>query len=77
MTLATIAQAAELLNVSPRLIAKLIEEADASKKSRWRWGKELVELTPTSSTKRTIRINLSAVCPSLPDQATCVAPLDS
>lgn len=61
MTMATIAEAAEVLNVSRRHIEKLIEEADTYKKSRWRWGKELIELTPVSSTKRTIRVDLSKV----------------
>ena len=41
---ATISEAAEQLAVSRRFIEKLIEEADSSKKSRWRWGHELIEL---------------------------------
>ena len=62
------------------LIEKLIEEADSSKKSRWRWGHELIELTPRSSTKRVIRINLQAVCPALnviPAKAIVAGPVDS
>ena len=77
---ATISEAAEQLAVSRRFIEKLIEEADSSKKSRWRWGHELIELTPRSSTKRVIRINLQAVCPALnviPVKAIAAGPVDS
>ena len=77
---ATISEAAEQLAVSRRFIEKLIEEADSSKKSRWRWGHELIELTPRSSTKRVIRINLQAVCPALnviPAKAIVAGPVDS
>lgn len=62
MTLLTIKEAAAALKVSRRHIDRLIDEADAyPKTARWKFGKELVDLTPSSSTKRTIRIRQSAV----------------
>ena len=73
MTMATIAEAAEVLNVSRRHIEKLIEEADTYKKSRWRWGKELIELTPVSSTKRTIRVDLSKILTGPYGSKDCLA----
>ena len=58
MSLLTIKQAASVLNVSVRHINRLIDEADTTPKTaRWKFGKELIDLTPASSTKRTIRIN--------------------
>ena len=59
MTLLTIKEAAAALRVSRRHIDKLIEEATVTPKTaRWKFGKELVDLTPAGSTLRTIRVCL-------------------
>ncbi len=63
--LLTVADAAEALGVSKRHIERLIEEATANRKSRWRFGRELVDLAPLGSQRRTVRINLNAVVPGL------------
>lgn len=63
--LLTIAEAAEALGVSERHIKNLIAEADANRKSRWKWGRELVDLAPLGSQRRTVRININAVVPGL------------
>ena len=60
MTLLTIKEAADLFAVSRNHIQTLIDEADTVKNPRWRWNKELVELTPKASGKRVIRINMGA-----------------
>jgi hypothetical protein len=79
--LLTIAEAAEALGVSKRHIERLIAEADANRKSRWRWGRELIDLAPVGASRRTVRVNLAAVVPGLlsapapqplpPDAAEC------
>jgi hypothetical protein len=61
--LLTIAEAAEALGCSTRHIKTLIHEADANRKSRWRWGRELIDLAPVSSQRRMVRINVAAVVP--------------
>lgn len=61
--LLTVAEAAEVLGVSKRHLERLIHEADANRKSRWRWGRELIDLAPLGSSRRTIRVNLAAVVP--------------
>lgn len=61
--LLTVAEAAEALGVSDRHIKRLIHEADASRKSRWRWGRELIDLAPVGASRRTVRVNLAAVVP--------------
>lgn len=59
MTLLTIQQAADVMQVSTRHIKRLIAEADACPKhSRWKFGRELIDLTPAGSTRRTIRVAL-------------------
>lgn len=59
MTLLTIKEAAAALKVSRRHIDKLIEEADTTPKTaRWKFGRELIDLTPAGSTRRTIRVAL-------------------
>jgi hypothetical protein len=63
--LLTVAEAAEALGVSDRHIKRLIHEADANRKSRWRWGRELIDLAPVGSSRRTVRVNLAAVAPGL------------
>lgn len=62
--LLTIAEAAEALSCSTRHIETLIHEADANRKSRWRWGRELIDLSPLGSQRRMVRINVGAVVPS-------------
>ena len=58
----TIDEAAEALRVSRRTIERLINEADAEPKtSRWKFGKELVDLTPKNRERRIIRINQEAL----------------
>lgn len=63
--LLTVAQAAEALCISERHIKRLIHEADANRKSRWRWGRELVDLAPLGAQRRMVRVNVNAVVPGL------------
>ena len=63
--LLTVAQAAEALGVSERHIKRLIHEADSCRKSRWRWGRELINLAPVDAQRRTVRVNVLAVVPGL------------
>jgi MarR-like DNA-binding transcriptional regulator SgrR of sgrS sRNA len=63
--LLTISEAAEALGVSERHVKRLIHEADANRKSRWRWGKELINLSPVNAQRRMVRINVGAVVPGL------------
>ncbi len=58
-----IPEAAAALGVSTRHIRRLIAEADANRRSRWRWGRELIDLAPVGAQRRTIRINVAAVVP--------------
>ena len=66
--LLTIAEAAEALGVSDRHIKRLVAEADANRKSRWRWGRELIDLAPVGSSRRMVRVNVGAVVPLLGSQ---------
>ena len=61
----TITEAAEALGVSDRHIKRLVAEADANRRSRWRWGREMIDLAPVGSSRRTVRVNLAAVAPGL------------
>ena len=61
--LLTVTEAAEALGVSDRHIKRLIQEADANRKSRWRWGRELIDLSSVGSSRRTVRVNVAAVAP--------------
>ena len=63
--LLTVAEAALALGVSESHIKRLIAEADANRRSRWRWGRELIDLAPVEAQRRTVRINLQAVVPGL------------
>ena len=63
--LLTVAEAAEALGVSDRHIKRLVAEADANRKSRWRWGRELIDLAPVGSSRRTVRVNVAAVAPGV------------
>jgi len=61
-TLLTTKEAATALGVSLRHIQNLISEADTdTKRSRWKYGRELINLSPRHSARRTIRVNLEAV----------------
>ena len=64
--LLTLAEAAEALGVSKRHVERLVAEADANRRSRWRWGRELIDLAPVGASRRTVRVNLAAVVPGLP-----------
>ena len=61
--LLTVAEAADALGVSESHIKRLIHEADSCRKSRWRWGKELINLAPVTAQRRTVRINIQAAIP--------------
>lgn len=67
--LLTVQEAAVALGVSERHIKRLIAEADANRKSRWRWGRELVDLAPVGSSRRMVRVNVTAVAPALATQS--------
>ena len=58
-------EAAERFGVSERHIKALIEEATKCRKSRWRFGRELVDLAPLGRERRRIRINPFAVVQGL------------
>jgi hypothetical protein len=62
--LLTVAEAADALAVSESHIKRLIHEADSCRKSRWRWGRELVDLSLAGAQRRTVRVNVAAVVPS-------------
>jgi len=49
------------MGVSYRHVQRLVEEADLSKQSRWRYGRELINLSPATAVRRTLRVNLAAV----------------
>jgi hypothetical protein len=63
--LLTVTEAAAALGVSPSHIKRLIAEADANRKSRWRWGRELIDLAPVGASRRTVRVNLAMVVPGV------------
>ena len=62
--LLTIPEAAEELGESDRHIKRLVAEADANRRSRWRWGRELIDLAPVGSGRRVVRVNVAAVVPT-------------
>ncbi len=59
--LVTLKEAAEVMGVSYRHVQRLVEEANTIKQSRWRYGRELINLSPATAVRRTLRVNLSAV----------------
>ena len=61
--LLSVADAAKAMGVSKNHVKRLIHEADSSPKSRWRYGREIVDLSPTDAVRRTLRINITAVIP--------------
>ena len=63
--LLSIKEAAQLLGVDPWTIRKLIADADNNKKSTWRYGNEIIDLTPSGNKNRILRINPQAVSPAL------------
>ena len=72
--LLTIKEAAQALGVSERHIKQLIHEADCNRKSRWRFGREIVDMSPLHSRRRTLRINIHAVVPGLERPAAPTTP---
>jgi len=62
--LLTIKEAAEALGVSTRHVQRLIQEADEDKRSQWKFGREIINLSPKTALRRTLRININAVIPS-------------
>ena len=63
--LLTVAEAADALGCSTRHIERLIREADSCRKSRWRWGRELVDLSHAGAQRRMVRVNVAAVVPGV------------
>ncbi len=63
--LLTVAEAADALGVSQSHVKRLIHEADSCRKSRWRWGRELIDLSPVGAQRRMVRVNVAAVVPSV------------
>ncbi len=72
--LLTIKEAAALLGLGTWAVRRLIQDADTNKGSTWRFGRELVDLTPSGNKNRIIRINPEAIAPSV---AALVAPQNS
>jgi len=68
-SLLTIREAAAALGVSTRHIERLIHEADLDRRSRWRFGREIIDLSPKGSLRRTLRINVYAVAQELVSSA--------
>lgn len=62
--LLTIKEAAEVLGVSTRHVQALIHEADTDKQSRWKFGREIINLSTKTALRRTLRININAVVPA-------------
>ena len=62
----TAKEAAAVLHVSIRHIQRLVAEADADRHSRWRFGREIIDISPRGSAKRTLRFNLAALAPLAP-----------
>ena len=67
--LLTVKEAADALGVSERHIKRLIHEADSDRRSRWRFGREIVDMSPKGAQRRTLRINANAVVPGLETQS--------
>ena len=65
--LLTIKEAAAALSVSYWFIQQLVNEAETNKKSRWKFGRELIDLSPVAAKRRTIRINPMAISSALVD----------
>lgn len=64
--LLTVKEAAGVLGVSHMHIKRLIHEADTvPRQARWRFGREIVDMTPRGSVRRTLRININAVAEGL------------
>jgi hypothetical protein len=62
--LLTIKEAAEAMGVSVRHVQVLIHEADTDKQSRWKFGREIINLSTKTALRRTLRINIDAVIPT-------------
>jgi len=58
-------EAAAAMGVSINHVRRLIDEADSlGKRARWRHGKEIIDLSPAGSVRRTLRISVNAILPS-------------
>jgi len=58
-------EAAAAMGVSINHVRRLIDEADSlGKRARWRHGKEIIDLSPVGSVRRTLRISVNAILPS-------------
>jgi excisionase family DNA binding protein len=68
-SLLTIREAAAALGVSVSHIKRLIHEADLDRRSRWRFGREIIDLSHKGSLRRTLRINVYAVAQELVSSA--------
>jgi len=66
MKFLTAKEAAAVLGVSTRHIQRLVAEADGGRHSRWRFGREIIDISPRGSMKRTLRFNLAALAPLAP-----------
>ena len=53
------------MGVSVRHVRDLIHEADTYKGSSWKHGREIVNLSTRTALRRTLRININAVIPSV------------
>jgi len=70
----TLKEAAAALGVSTRHIRRLIDEADTTPKTaRWKFGRELIDLSPVTSKRRTIRIHPDAITEEKPARASSAA----
>jgi predicted transcriptional regulator of viral defense system len=67
--LLTIEEAATALGVSKSHIKRLISEAEVDRRSRWQFGREIVDMSPKGAQRRTLRINANAVVPGLEFQS--------
>lgn len=54
-------EAAQAMGVGLNHIKKLVHEADTCSNSQWRFGREIINLSPKKALRRTLRINLRAI----------------
>lgn len=61
MSYLTMKEAAEMMNVSYWTVKALVDEAYVSKKSKWKEGREFINLATLTAKRRIIRIRSSAL----------------